>query len=119
MRSCKTAGFASLSAFLQALDRRLLAQRPAAAAPLGWRCFQIGVFLLAASAFFGGLFLLVALILGSRGRRPILAATTNRLLLLVAALLTAQIRGAGVVAGTCSTQIRYTSLLFTVFLLCL
>ena len=69
------------------LERRLLAQRPAAAAPLGWRCFQIGVFLLAASAFFGGLFLFVALILGSRGRRPILAATTNRLLLLVAALM--------------------------------
>ena len=87
MRSCRLAGFASLSAFLQVLDRRLLAQRPAAAAPLGWRCFQIGVFLLAASAFFGGLFLFVALILGSRGRRPILAATTNRLLVLVAALM--------------------------------
>jgi hypothetical protein len=76
-----------LSALLQALDRRLLAERPAAASPLGWRCFQIGVFLLAASAFLGGLFLLVALILGSRGRRPLLAGRTNRLLLLVAALM--------------------------------
>ena len=57
----------------------------------------------------------VVVVLG--GQEPPLGQET--LLLLVAALLTAQIRGAGVVAGTCSTQIRYTSLLFTVFLLCL
>ena len=76
-----------MNASLHALDRQLLACRPAGAAPLGWRCFQIGVVLLASSAFFAALFLLVALILGSRGRGAPLANGAHRLLLLVAALM--------------------------------
>jgi len=78
---------APLAARLAALDRRLLAHRPAAASPLGWRCFQIGLLLLAASSFLAALFLLVALIQGSRGRGPLLAQRSTRLLLLVAALM--------------------------------
>jgi hypothetical protein len=75
------------ASLLAPLDRRLLAERPPSATPLGWRCFQLGLLLLAASAFLGALFLLVALILGSRGRPPVLADRANRLLLLVAALM--------------------------------
>ena len=63
-----------------------MAHRPAAAPPIGWRCFQIGLFLLASSAFLGGLFLFVALLLGSRGRPAPLADGANRVLLLVALL---------------------------------
>jgi hypothetical protein len=71
---------------LSALDERLMAPKPAAATPLGWRCFQLGMVLLASSAFLAGLALLLALILGSRGRRPFLADRAN-LVLLVAAVL--------------------------------
>ena len=46
-----------------------MAPKPHAATPLGWRCFQLGMFLLASSAFLACLALLLALILGSRGRR--------------------------------------------------
>ena len=63
-----------------------MAPKPAAATPLGWRCFQLGMVLLASSAFLAGLALLLALILGSRGRRPFLADRAN-LVLLVAAVL--------------------------------
>ena len=70
-----------------AIDARLLADRPEGATPLGWRCFQIGLLLLAASALLGGIFLFVALLLGSRGRRSTLADPAHRLLLLIAALM--------------------------------
>jgi hypothetical protein len=70
-----------------ALDARLLAHRPPQAAPVGWRCFQLGLFLLASSAFLGGLLLFVALLLGSRGRRAPLADGAHRLLVLAAALM--------------------------------
>ena len=71
------------------IHQRLLAQRPPSAAPLGWGCFQLGMLLLASSAFLGGLFLLVALILGSLRRPPPLADRCHQLLLLVAALMVA------------------------------
>ncbi|MEB3332490.1 MAG: O-antigen ligase family protein [Synechococcaceae cyanobacterium] len=76
-----------MAALFAALDRRLLADRPDGATRLGWRCFQIGMLLLASSSFLACLFLLVALILGSRGRRPPLADPVNRVLLLIAALM--------------------------------
>jgi hypothetical protein len=73
------------------LSHRLLARlrqhRPAEASPLGWCCFQLGLLLLASSAFLAGLPLFVALLLGSRGRRAPLADGTNRLLLAAAALM--------------------------------
>jgi hypothetical protein len=72
---------------LSALDDRLLAHRPSAAVPLGWRCFQLGMFLLASSAFLAGLALLLALILGSRGRRAPLADRANLVLLAAAVLM--------------------------------
>jgi hypothetical protein len=65
----------------------LSAHRPERASPLGWRCFQLGLLLLASSAFLAGLLLFVALVLGSRHRRPPLADGANRLLLVVAALM--------------------------------
>lgn len=71
---------------LHVLDDRLRAHRPSEASPLGWCCFQLGLLLLASSAFLAGLALLVALILGCRGRRPPLADRAN-VLLLAAALL--------------------------------
>lgn len=55
---------------LTALDARLMAPRPPGAGALGWRCFQLGIVLLASSAFLAALPLFVALVLGSRGRRP-------------------------------------------------
>lgn len=70
----------------RSLVQRLDAVRPPEAAPLGWRCFQLGILMLASSALLAGLLLLVALILGSRQRRP-LADPANRLLLLTAALM--------------------------------
>ncbi|WP_415399268.1 O-antigen ligase family protein [Synechococcus sp. W4D4] len=51
-----------LHAGLELLD----GERPAAATPWGWRCFQVALLLLPASALLAGLLLLVALILGSR-----------------------------------------------------
>ena len=67
--------------------QRLDAPRPAAADPLGWRCFQLGVFLLPASALLAGLLLLVALIQGSRHRAPWRHDRVNGVLLLIAALM--------------------------------
>jgi O-antigen ligase len=72
---------------LAAFDDRLRAHRPAEASPLGWRCFQLGMVLLASSAFLAGMALLVALILGSRGRRPPLADRANGVLLAAAVLM--------------------------------
>jgi O-antigen ligase len=54
---------------------------------LGWRCFQLGVFLLPASAFLGGLLLFVALIQGSRRAPPPLADPANQALALAALLM--------------------------------
>ena len=72
---------------LVALDQRLLAHRPPDASPLGWRCFQLGLGLLASSAFLAALLLLVALILGSLRRRPPLADRANGVLLGVAGVM--------------------------------
>ncbi|MEB3171693.1 MAG: O-antigen ligase family protein [Synechococcaceae cyanobacterium] len=72
---------------LAALDSRLQQHRPAEASPLGWRCFQLGLLLLASSALLAGLLLFVALVLGSRGRPAPLADGANRVLLAAAALM--------------------------------
>jgi O-antigen ligase len=72
---------------LAALDARLLHVRPEGASPLGWRCFQLGLFLLPSSAFLGGLLLFVALIQGSRHRSSPWGEATNRWLLLIALLM--------------------------------
>ncbi|WP_259702676.1 MULTISPECIES: O-antigen ligase family protein [Synechococcales] len=66
---------------------QLNAERPVDAAPLGWRCFQLGVFVLPSSALIAGVLLLVALLLGSRGRPQPLADPANRVLVVVAALM--------------------------------
>lgn len=68
-------------------DRQLLAERPAQAHPLGWRCFQLGLLLLASSALLGSLLLLWALVLGSRGREPFWRDRVNRVLVLAAGLM--------------------------------
>jgi hypothetical protein len=72
---------------LAAFDHHLRAHRPEGAAPLGWRCFQLGMLLLASSALLGGLLLFVALVLGSRGRRSPLADRANLVLLIAAGLM--------------------------------
>ena len=66
---------------------RLDAARPEGAAPLGWRCFQLGLLLLASSALLAGVLLLVALILGCRQRLPWWRDRVNQVLLLVSALM--------------------------------
>ena len=66
---------------------RLDRERPEGAAPLGWRCFQLGLFVLPSSALIAGLLLLVALIQGSRGRSPWWRDRCNQLLALVAGLM--------------------------------
>ena len=55
--------------------------------PLGWRCFQLGLLLLASSALLAGMLLLVALILGCRQRLPWWRDRVNQVLLLVSALM--------------------------------
>ena len=65
----------------------LQADHPDGSALLGWRCFQLGVFLLPSSALIAGLLLLVALVLGSRHRPPPLADRANGVLLAVAVLM--------------------------------
>ncbi len=72
---------------LSVLDARLQEHRPPAATPLGWRSFQLGVFLLASSALLAGLSLLLALILGSLRRRSPLADRANVVLLAAAVLM--------------------------------
>ncbi|MFN5194745.1 MAG: O-antigen ligase family protein [Cyanobacteriota bacterium] len=69
------------------LPDRLDHHRPTGADPLGWRCFQLGLFLLPASALLGGLLLFVALIQGSRRAPPPLADPLNRPLALAALLM--------------------------------
>lgn len=68
-------------------ERQLQAERPPHAHPLGWRCFQLGLLLLASSALLGSLLLLLALVLGSRGREPFWRDRANRLLVLAAGLM--------------------------------
>ncbi|EAQ75698.1 O-antigen ligase [Synechococcus sp. WH 5701] len=67
--------------------RRLDAARPEGALPLGWRCFQLGLLLLASSALLAGMLLLVALILGCRQRLPWWRDRVNQVLLLVSVLM--------------------------------
>ncbi|MCP9799300.1 O-antigen ligase [Synechococcus sp. RedBA-s] len=66
---------------------RLDAARPEGASPLGWRCFQLGLLLLASSALLAGALLLVALILGCHQRLPWWRDRVNQVLLLVSALM--------------------------------
>ncbi|MEI6030022.1 MAG: O-antigen ligase family protein [Synechococcaceae cyanobacterium ELA739] len=70
-----------------ALDSRLQAHRPPEARPLGWSCFQLGMLLVASSAFLAAIPLLVALILGSCGRRSPLEDRLNQVLLGVSILM--------------------------------
>jgi len=75
----------------------LAESQPPTASGVGWACFQIGLVLLASSALLGGLFLFVALILGSRGREQPLADPANGVLL--AASLLMVIGAAGATSG--------------------
>jgi hypothetical protein len=72
---------------MQASLRRLDGSRPAEASPLGWRCFQLGLFMLASSALIAGVLRLVALILGCRQRPPWWRDRVNQVLLLVSVLM--------------------------------
>jgi len=54
---------------------------------MGWRCFQLGLVLLASSALLAGLLLFVALLLGSRRRTPPLTDRANAVLLVAAMLM--------------------------------
>ncbi len=76
---------------------RLAEAQPPTATPVGWVCFQIGLFLLASSALLGGVFLFIALILGSRGRERPLADPATRVLLVAALLML--IGAAGATSG--------------------
>ncbi|MEY3767443.1 MAG: hypothetical protein RLZZ11_513, partial [Cyanobacteriota bacterium] len=71
------------------LIARLDAHRPPQADLWGWRCFQLGVFVLPASALFAALLLLVALIQGSRRRSPWWQDRVNVVLAVVALLMVA------------------------------
>ncbi|MFM1800345.1 MAG: hypothetical protein RLZZ117_2623 [Cyanobacteriota bacterium] len=75
------------------LAGRLAQRRPEGASPVGWTCFQIGLLLLASSALLGGLFLLQALIQGSRRRANPLADPANRVLLVATLLMVAGAAG--------------------------
>jgi hypothetical protein len=79
---------------LRDIQTRLAGDRPAGASARGWAWFQLGLALLASSALLGGLCLLVALILGSRGRQRPLADPANGVLLLAAALMAVGAAGA-------------------------
>ena len=58
-------------------------ESPSSASTWGWRCFQLGLFLLPSSALLAGLLLFPALILGSLGReRPFWCDPWNAPLLL-------------------------------------
>lgn len=63
--------------------------RPPGASPLGWRSFQLGLLLLPSSALLAGAVLVVAMVLGSIGRRPWWHDSNNLLLLLVTAFMLA------------------------------
>jgi len=83
----------------KALLARLDHHRPLAADRWGWRCFQLGVFVLPASALFAAVLLMVALIQGSRRRQPWWHDRANAVLALVAMLMVA-----GAVAATLRSQ---------------
>jgi len=73
-----------------ALGHQLDRQRPELAAPLGWRCFQLGVFVLPSSALVAAALLFVALVQGTRGRggwRGWWADPANRVLAVLGALM--------------------------------
>lgn len=76
-----------MTGLLQHLDQRLGGARPQGAHPLGWRSFQLGLLLLASSALLSAVLLLVALVLGSRGRAPYWRDGLNRWLAVIAALM--------------------------------
>lgn len=76
-----------LSGTWERVDRQLGGDRPERAHPLGWRCFQLGLLLLASSALLSALLLLVALVLGSLGRAPIWRDGLNRWLALISGLM--------------------------------
>lgn len=69
------------------LRARLAQGRPDGATATGWACFQVGLWFLASSALLGGFFLLVALVLGSRGREKPLADPANGVLLVASLLM--------------------------------
>jgi hypothetical protein len=69
------------------LEAQLQSERPPEAHPLGWRCFQLGLLVLASSALIGSVLFLVALVLGSRQRRPWAEDRVNLVLALVALLM--------------------------------
>jgi O-antigen ligase len=71
----------------QAVLARLDAHRPPDADRWGWRCFQLGVFMLPASALFAALLLFPALIQGSRRRSPLRNDRVNLVLMVVATLM--------------------------------
>ena len=83
------------------LLQRLDGQRPLQADRLGWRCFQLGVFVLPSSALFAGLLLLVALIQGSRRRSPWWHDRVNGVLALIAGLM---------VLGAAAASLRFSAL---------
>ena len=91
-------GAAGLARGANALAR-LDQHRPPAAAPLGWRCFQLGLLFLPSSALIAGLLLLVALIQGSCGRSPWWCDRLNQLLAVAAGLMLA-----GAAAATLQAQ---------------
>ncbi|MFO7627962.1 MAG: O-antigen ligase family protein [Prochlorococcaceae cyanobacterium] len=72
---------------LRRIGFALRAERPEAAAPVGWICFQLGLLLLASSALLAALLLLVAVVLGCRRRPSVWRDPVNWLLLLVALLM--------------------------------
>lgn len=67
--------------------RQLDGDRPPGASPLGWRCFQLGLLLLASSALCAALLLVVALIQGSRQRPSPWRDPANGVLLAAAVLM--------------------------------
>ncbi len=68
---------------LQQLDD----QRPETAHPLGWRCFQLGMFVLPASALIAAVLLFMALLLGSRQRPPFWRDRANWVLAAIGVLM--------------------------------
>ena len=76
-----------LAAFGQQLERQLQSERPEGADRLGWRWFQLGVFLLPASAFLGAVLLFASLVQGSRRRAPWWRDGCNRWLLAISVLM--------------------------------
>lgn len=78
---------AGLQGLVIRLRQRLDEERPPGADPLAWRCFQLGLLVLASSALLASALLLVALVRGSRGRGPWLADRANGVLAAAALLM--------------------------------